>query len=283
MELHLISFVLLLLLGLFVGGYGSMVGAGGGFVLMPILLLIYPDMAPEAVTSISLTAVFLNAVSGSIAYARMKRIHYRSGIIFALATVPGAVFGVTATSLVDRHLFELLFGVFMLAMSLFLFVKPSGGKPSASLPAQPQERSETTAGPLPESSDSNLVNSLPCRCVLGGGASVIVGFLSSFLGIGGGIMHVPIMVYVLEFPVHLATATSQFILMITSLTGVSTHLVGGTLLEGITYTIPICIGIVFGAQLGARLSRRMHGAWIVRSLAFALGAAGVRFVLGAVS
>ncbi len=278
----------LLLLGLFVGGYGSMVGAGGGFVLMPILLLIYPDMPPEAVTSISLTAVFLNAASGSIAYARMKRIHYRSGIIFALATVPGAIFGVTVTTLVDRHLFELLFGLFMLAMSLFLFMRPSGGKPSASpapAPSQPQGPESATPPPEPPpvQSDANPVNSLPCRCVLGGGASIIVGFLSSFLGIGGGIMHVPIMVYVLNFPVHLATATSQFILMITSLTGVSTHLVGGTLLEGITYTIPICIGVVVGAQLGARLSRRMQGAWIVRSLAFALGAAGVRFVFGAIA
>jgi len=266
MEVHLISFGMLLILGLLVGGYGSVVGAGGGFILMPILLLLYPDMAPEEVTSISLTAVFLNAVSGSIAYARMNRISYRSGIVFAIATVPGAIFGVTATTLVPRNLFELLFGIFMLAMSVFLFVRPSGKKNATQ---QPEDLQASSAP--------------PCRCFLGGGASVIVGFLSSFLGIGGGIMHVPIMVYILEFPVHLATATSQFILMITSLAGVSTHLVGGTLLKGISYSIPICLGIVVGAQVGARLSRRMQGAWIVRSLAFALGVAGLRFVFGAIA
>jgi hypothetical protein len=281
MESYIISFVLLIVLGLFVGGYGSIVGAGGGFILMPILLLIYPDMPPETVTSISLTAVFLNAVSGSVAYARMKRIHYRSGIIFSLATVPGAIFGVMATTLVPRPLFEFLFGCFMLAMSLFLFARPSGSKPSKP-PAQNSENCPPPAqGPGPLA--SNPLVSLPCRCAMGGGASIIVGFLASFLGIGGGIMHVPIMVYLLQFPVHLATATSQFILMITSLTGVSTHLVGGTLLEGVRYTIPICIGIVAGAQVGARLSHRMQGAWIVRSLAFALGAAGLRFVLGVLS
>jgi hypothetical protein len=113
------------------------------------------------------------------------------------------------------------------------------------------------------------------------GASLLVGFLSSFLGIGGGILHVPVMIYMLDFAVHIATATSQFILIITSFTGALTHLVAGGLAEGWMQVIPLAIGVLFGAQVGAQLSRRLHGAWIVRGLSLALGVAGVRFVLAA--
>jgi uncharacterized membrane protein YfcA len=77
-------------LGFGVGTYGTLIGAGGGFVLMPLLLLIYPQETPEKLTSISLAVVFMNALSGSEAYARMKRIDYKSGLIFASAMFPDA-------------------------------------------------------------------------------------------------------------------------------------------------------------------------------------------------
>ena len=66
--------LLLIPLGLVVGAYGTLVGAGGGFVLVPVLLLLYPDERPVDITAISLAVVFFNASSGSIAYARLRRI-----------------------------------------------------------------------------------------------------------------------------------------------------------------------------------------------------------------
>ena len=78
-------------LGLGVGTYGTLIGAGGGFVLMPLLLLLYPYETPEKLTSISLAIVCLNALSGSGAYALMKRIDYKSGLIFAAATCTGSI------------------------------------------------------------------------------------------------------------------------------------------------------------------------------------------------
>ena len=74
------SLLWLLFLGLVVGAIGTVVGAGGGFLLVPALLLLYPSERPETITSISLAVVFFNALSGSIAYARMKRIDYKSGL-----------------------------------------------------------------------------------------------------------------------------------------------------------------------------------------------------------
>ena len=79
----LLAAVLLGLLGFGVGVFGTLVGAGGGFILTPILLLVYPQSTPALLTAISLIVVFFNAGSGSLAYARQRRIDYRSGGVFA--------------------------------------------------------------------------------------------------------------------------------------------------------------------------------------------------------
>ena len=77
-------------LGLVVGMFGTLIGAGGGFILMPVLLLMHPHVSPGQLTAISLAVVFFNALSGSESYAMMKRIDYKSGLMFATATIPGA-------------------------------------------------------------------------------------------------------------------------------------------------------------------------------------------------
>jgi uncharacterized membrane protein YfcA len=111
--------------------------------------------------------------------------------------------------------------------------------------------------------------------------SLFVGYLSSLFGIGGGIIHVPLLTSLLDFPVHIATATSHFILAIMALAGTITHIVTGTFVQGVHRTIYLSIGVVIGAQLGARLSNRVRGVWIIRSLAIALGLVGVRLIVSA--
>src|SRR5262249_48831249 len=66
------SYYWLVPIGALVRAFGTLIGAGGGFLLVPLLLLLYPGDQPETITSISLAGVFFNAFSGSIAYARMK-------------------------------------------------------------------------------------------------------------------------------------------------------------------------------------------------------------------
>src|SRR5882762_1210524 len=101
---------------------------------------------------------------------------------------------------------------------------------------------------------------LPVGFVLG------VGFLSSLLGIGGGIIHVPIMANLLHFPVHVATATSHFTLAIMTLTGSSVHALEGDFVGVFGRLVPLSIGVAAGAQLGAGLARWVGGVWIIRAL-----------------
>jgi len=101
------------------------------------------------------------------------------------------------------------------------------------------------------------------------------------LGIGGGIIHVPILVTLLNFPVHRATATSHFILAILTLAATGVHLAAGNFAGFEWVTIYLGAGVVVGAQLGARLSRRVGGKWIIRGLSAALIAVGIRILIKA--
>jgi len=262
-------------LGVGVGLYGTLIGAGGGFVLMPILLLLYPKVPPEHLTAISLAVVFFNALSGSESYALMKRIDYKSGLMFAAATIPGAIIGALNTAWVPRHLFNGIFGVILLGGAIFLFVRPNlqRQKREAQEKAHRFEAHRHLVAVGGESYDYDF------NPLVGIGLSFVVGYASSFLGIGGGIIHVPALIYLLDFPVHVATATSHFILAIMSLTGTLVHMWRGDLAAGVNETLALAIGVMLGAPLGAQLSNRIQGAWIVRSLAVALGLAGVRIAV----
>jgi hypothetical protein len=259
-------------LGVGIGALGTLIGAGGGFVLMPVRLLLYPGERPEIITSISLAVVFFNAFSGSVAYARMKRIDYRSGLLFSIATIPGAILGALTTAYIPRQLFNAVLGILMLGMSVFLFLYPN--KAVAPILRATGRRLTCT---LVESDGTQ--HSYSYNPAMGIILSLVVGYVSSLLGIGGGIIHVPALVQLLNFPVHVATATSHFILAVMALTGTVVHIATGTFSHGIRRTFALAVGVLVGAQLGARLSNRVQGQWIIRSLALGLGLAGIRIFL----
>ena len=266
-------------LGFAVGAYGTLIGAGGGFVLMPVLLLLYPQEAPERMTAISLAVVFLNALSGSAAYARLRRIDYRAGLTFAVATLPGAVAGSLVTELIPRQAFNLAMGTLLVLAGILLAVFPVRRPPAAVAAGGPgAARPGMVTRTLTDRGGERYVWSY--SPALGIALSVLVGFLSSLLGIGGGIIHVPMMVNLLAFPVHLATATSHFILVFTALAGSITHFLQGDLLPGLPRVLFLGVGVLGGAQLGAFLSPRIHGPWIIRGLAMALALVGLRVLLG---
>jgi uncharacterized membrane protein YfcA len=260
-------------MGFGVGAYGTLIGAGGGFILMPLLLLMHPHENPDRLTAISLAVVFCNALSGSAAYARMKRIDYRSGLMFAAAATPGAIVGALQTSLVSRGLFNIIFSIVLIAVAVAMIFKPDLERnPRVK---QPRSRWETTRQLVEANGASHVWTFYP---VIGVVLSCFVGYFSSFLGIGGGIIHVPALVWLLHFPVHIATATSHFILIIMALAGTLVHVWTGALAHNWQETAILALGVLLGAQLGAYFSNRIKSSWIIRSLALALGLVGVRIL-----
>lgn len=261
-------------LGVAIGAYGTIIGAGGGFVLMPLLLLFYPHETPEKLTSISLAIVFLNALSGSGAYALMKRIDYRSALLFAAATVPGAILGALNTAYIPRRLFDAIFGMMLVAAAIFLNLRPNVSK-TARRVYFPNHHMINRH--LVESDGMGFDYSFDPK--VGVLLSLFIGYVSSFLGIGGGIIHVPALVYLLNFPVHVATATSHLILAIMAFTGTIVHIATGTFPYGVHHMISLALGVVLGAQIGAQVSQAIKGNWIIRSLAIALGLVGIRILI----
>lgn len=265
--------ILLIILGIIVGTIGTLIGAGGGFLLVPVLLVMYPDKSPELITGISLAVVCLNALSGSLAYAYKKRIDYRSAFLFSITTLPGSVLGAYLVSFIPRELFNIIFGSSLLALASFLFIKPLRNIDESLITA-------TTKGFWPIQRNvtdrSGKHYQFTYDLLLASILSFFIGMAASILGIGGGIIHVPVMVNLLHFPVHLATATSHFILALMGIGATTTHYVQGDLDGGIQQIIYIGIGVIAGAQLGAAVSHKLKGVIIIRCLAIAIGLVALR-------
>jgi uncharacterized membrane protein YfcA len=259
---------LLVAIGLVVGTAGTLIGAGGGFVLVPLLAVLEPQRPPAILTAITLSVVFANALSGSIAYARQRRVDVRSGLIFAAAGLPGAIGGAFLSHHIDRRTFDPLLGSVLVIGAIAVLVRPSS-----------HATAEVTSGTRTLVERDGTVHHYTPRVALGALISTGVGLLSSLLGIGGGIIHVPAMVLALGFPTHIATATSHFVLAILALAAVLVHAGTGTIAPGLREIVPLAIGVVLGAPAGAWLSSRLHGRWILVGLALALASVGLRLLI----
>lgn len=249
--------MLLLMAGFFIGALGTLVGAGGGVILVPLLFYLYPEQPAIWIAGVSMAMVALNATSGSISYHFQRTIHFKAALIFVLASLPGSVLGVMGERLVDRPVFERIFGTAMIALALFLVLR---------------RRRETLA----IHSTTTLSRGFYLRGAL---ISCAVGFVASFLGIGGGVIHVPLLTQVLGFPVHLATGTSHLILACTAWIAVITHLVHRDLEWSDPVMWQVGLAAAVGAQVGARLSTHVPGTVILRILAVALMVVGIRLWL----
>ncbi len=267
---------LLILIGFLIGTCGTLIGAGGGFILVPLLLITLPGMKPEIITAISITVVAVNAISGSAAYARAQRIDYKAGILFGLFTIPGSILGVLVVKYIPKNIFDVVFGILLLVLAVYLFIKKrQSDLVSAEGVSLNKSLSSHTLTDRHGTTYSYTYNKYQ-----GIGISIVVGFLSPLLGIGGGIIHVPAMVQWLNFPVYIATATSHFILAIMSTVSVIVHYFQGNFDDPQVrkMILGLCIGVVPGAQLGAWLSHKINASLIIKILAVCLALVGLRIL-----
>ena len=255
--------LLFLLLGIGVGTFGTLVGIGGGLICVPIFILFlsqgtaHPFFETAAqITGTSLVIVMANALSGTLAYIRQKRVYFKAAVPFAIATLPGAFFGSYIVDNFNMPMLNFYFGIFLLFMASLMYIN-SRRKPPVDVDG------------LPEGFTFNQF--------WGISSSFVVGFLSSIFGIGGGVIHVPLMIYLLGFPVHMATATSHFVLACSSAFGVVSHF----MLDHIIWMPAICIsiGAAIGAQIGAKISKKTKSKVILALLSLAMFALGCRLIL----
>lgn len=260
------------------GLLGALLGLGGGILIVPVLTLAFGEPISRAIGT-SLVAVVATSAGTAAHNVRTGRADVRLGITLELGTVVGAAAGgLLAGLLADRVLAGLFAGLMAyLALSL-LRAALSEGIPGVGVSRSDGTSPETLAahddpaapdGPgAPEYRTHNLPLAL--------GGSVGAGFTSALLGVGGGIVKVPLMRLVMGVPIHVATATSNFVLGVTAAAGAYAYLFRGDIDPGIA--APLALGALVGAAAGARMAPRIRSRWLL--ILFVVVALWVAFEMG---
>jgi len=247
-----------------VGILSSMIGVGGGFIVVPMLNMVFGFSMRLAVGT-SLVMVVFTAFSSTFAYVRQKRIDYRLGLVMAVGSVPGALLGSSVVKLLPDKTLGAIFGIFLVAVALRMFL----GSETARKKSGPRRwgwarRIRDAEGEIFEY-EVNVVASILL--------SVLAGFASGLLGVGGGAVAVPVMVLVLTMPMHLAVATSMFMMIFTSVTGAANHILQGNVV--FEAALMLALGIVIGTQVGAHIARRLEVKMLQRIFAVFLVLFGI--------
>ena len=214
----------LILLGFTAGILGSILGLGGGIIIVPILTFL--GIPPTTAASNSLFAAFSNAVASTISYSKQKRIEFSLGLKLGLLSIPGAILGAVISTDITPDLFKILFGFVLIASAVYVFFRKNL-----------------------ESKEKSLSKQVIVFVI---SASFFAGIISAFFGIGGGIIFVPLMVVGLGMTMKRSAPTSQMILLFSSFSGIIAHSLLGHpdfiqagLLAG---------GSFIGGLVGARIS-----------------------------
>ena len=262
-----IALVLLMIgVGIFAATYGSLVGSAGGFVLMPILLLISTESSPALLTAISLTGILMAGLSGAWAYHRLGLIDYRSALAFAVPGVLGAILGVRIVHQISPSVFRIILGIMLMMLGASLLRHPSHNVYTRRRRGVSHRYIEDRQGGVYE-----YRFNLPLGLV----ANFGIGILKSLFGIGGGLIFTPFAITVLGFPTLVAAATSVFTLVFTTIAAVLTHLAMGTFTEDSLRLLPVALGMAVGGQIGPRIARLVGGIFVTRLLAATLMVIGV--------
>lgn len=265
------DWALLFLTGLLAGTLGSVAGLGGGIVVVPSLLYFsnvlpaFSHVTPTVATGTALIIVLLTGLSSTLSYAKQRRVDYRSGLLFFLGSGPGAWAGANFSRYLSTEVFYILFGVLIITMALVLKGRNKRGKKQINWKVQ---RSYTDA--VGERYEYGYSPALAITI------SFFIGLVAGLFGIGGGLLFVPLMLLMFRFPPHLATATSMFVIFLSSTTGSITHIALGHVdWWAVLWLAP---GAWIGAAVGAALSKRISGPLLITMLQIIFTLLGLRMI-----
>lgn len=210
---------------------------------MPVLRLFF-EVPPALAAGGALLFVFANTLAASITYLRRRIVDLPRGIVISAAGIPSSILGAYVVRLLTARNFDAIYGAFLVAVAIMVIMRRR-------VEPNPRELSQAT------------------KVALEIAIGIFVGFASSFFGIGGGIVLVPVMLVFFRQDVHTVAATSAFVVMCTSPTGIITHGIYGDLDPWIG--APLVVGGFVGGSVGARLAHRIrphHLTTIIAGLLF---------------
>lgn len=226
---------------------GSMVGLGGGFIFVPLLRLVF-GLPPAEAAGTSLVLVTANSGAGAFTYFLHKRVNVRLGLIFACGGIPGSIVGAVLAKHISERAFDWAFCIFLLVVAADMIFNAR---------VRIEGRVEHAAG-----------GEKPMSYRAAVGLGLVVGLVSSLFGIGGGVITVPSLLYFSSLPAHAISATSHFILILTSPTGLIVHAIQHDI--QLRDVIPLVAGGLCGGPIGARLSLRLKSPQLLIFVGIAL-------------
>ena len=249
--------------GLVAGLFGSALGVGGGVFIVPILTLAL-HLPIQVAFGSSLVAIVANSGTAAGIYTRARLTNIKLGLLLETTTIPGAIIGGLAVAVIAPSILSALFGLALLYVAYTMLTRRhfmSDGTQLDSHIVQPNNNTGNLSSTLASSYyDQNLgkvVTYKVTRVPVGLGAGFFAGILSSLLGIGGGIIKVPVMHLVMGLPMKATIATSTFMIAITATAGALIYHYYGYIYPFIV--APLVIGVVIGSILGTELTKRAGG------------------------
>jgi uncharacterized protein len=231
---------MLLAAGSAAGLFGALAGVGGGIIITP-LLTIYFGLPIHQAIGVSLVAVIATSTASSSVNVERQTTDMRLGMTLELATTIGAAVAAVIAGYVDRRTLAILFVCFLLYSASSL-----------------AKRAWTSRGEeMPQGVPVYAVKRYPMGML----ASLVAGGFSGLLGVGGGVIKVPVMYMLMGVPLRVATATSNFMIGVTAAT--SAYIYYGRGDVNIAYAAPVVAGIFAGSLFGARISPRVHSKYIL--------------------
>lgn len=231
------------------GGFGALVGVGGGLITVPLLVALGVEL--HTAIGVSLLGVISTSTAGSVSYLKQGFVNVQLGLTLLVGTATGGIAGSYVAGLLDARTLSGIFGVVLVLVAVQMLRARS--RPPAEVVGEPAgwdidaSYVEPTTG---ETIDYRATNVGLATFV-----SLFAGAISGLLGVGGGIVNVPTMNVLMRVPIRVATATSTFMLGATAAAGAILYIARGQVAPLIAAAV--VVGVLAGATVAARLSRRL--------------------------
>jgi uncharacterized protein len=256
--LNPLGFTLLVLGISYVAGLlGSLVGVGGGIIVVPALTLLLGISIQKAIAA-SIISVIATSSGAAASYVSERIANMRLGMLLEVATVIGALTGAFLADYISGRGLFLTFAL-VLFYTIWSMVKPKGKRSAESVPDSMADRLRLHGSYYDRSLGKEVAYRIS-RSKLGLGVSYFAGVASGLLGIGGGVLKVPVMNVAMGMPIKACTATSNFMIGVTAATSAAVYLMRGEVLPFVA--APVAVGVLLGAKTGASLLGGMKSSLI---------------------
>jgi uncharacterized membrane protein YfcA len=233
------------------GLFGSIVGIGGGLIIVPLLSIGLGVDIKHAIAA-SLLGVIAVSTAAAASYLQSGLVDRRLGLTLLLATASGGIVGGYVGGLLDAQVLSGIFAV-VLVMVAVQMLRGRRRAPAASPTGEPARLEFESSYVEPTTGEQVAYRAR--RVGLGAAISLVAGALSGLLGIGGGVVNVPTMNLVMGVPIRVALTTSTYMLGATAVASGVIYYSRG-LIDPLL-AAPVVVGVFIGARTGARLSHRL--------------------------